>query len=429
MRGARAMLRAMNDGRVVQVNVSAGGVPKRPVPAARVTSAGVEGDRQREVTVHGGPHRAVSLLGIEAIERVAADGNPIAPGTTGENLTIAGFDVSLQPLGTRLFVGDELVLEISGPANPCRTIRESFAGGRFGRLGAARHPADSRMYARVLVEGTVRPGDPIRLEPPADDRARRHALAARLDGAERASALVIWSAAVASGARVAIVDDGDIAVAASATLPSSIFNVGLGFAHLPNLVDLAVAHFEEHEVTGWIWGEADPWPDPIVDTTASLLARPLDAGIDAEPPPAGITVRELGRGEVGAWGSVIAAAADLPEPVPAAWRALEAPLAEETHHHRYVAELDGRTVGAASLHVHHHVAWLRAATVLPEARGRGIQRALIGARLADAVRLGCDLAGSLAEAGGVSAANLERLRFGEVAIRRRYRVESADRIA
>ena len=54
----------MTGGRLVQVNVSEGGVPKLPVAAARITVAGVEGDRQREVTVHGGPHRAVSLLGI-----------------------------------------------------------------------------------------------------------------------------------------------------------------------------------------------------------------------------------------------------------------------------------------------------------------------------------------------------------------------------
>jgi MOSC domain-containing protein YiiM/GNAT superfamily N-acetyltransferase len=419
----------MSDGRVVQVNVSSGGVPKRAVPSARVTRGGVDGDRQREMTVHGGPHRAVSLLGMEAIERVAAEGNPIGPGTTGENLTVSGFDVSLLPLGTRLHIGDELVLEISGRANPCRTIRHSFAGERFGRLSAVTHPADSRMYARVVEEGTVHPDDPIRVEPPADDAAERHARAARLDEAERTSAIAIWEAAVASGAAVAVLDDGDVAVAASAALPSAVFNVGLGFAHLPNLVELAVRHFEAHGVTGWIWAEADPWPDPIVDTTATLLHRPVDEAFAPVPKPDGVTVRELRRDEVGPWGSIIAAAAGLPEPVPAAWRALEAPLAEAAHHHRFVAELDGRSVGAASLHVHRRTGWLRAATVLPEARGRGIQRALVAARLQHAARLGCDLAGSLAESGSVSAANLERLEFEALAVRRRYRVEPADRVA
>ena len=69
----------MNDARLLQVNVSPGGVPKLPVPSARVTTPGVEGDRQADATVHGGPHRAVSILAIEAIRRVAAEGHPIAP--------------------------------------------------------------------------------------------------------------------------------------------------------------------------------------------------------------------------------------------------------------------------------------------------------------------------------------------------------------
>ena len=36
----------MSGGRLLQVNVSDGGVPKLPVPAARITGDGVEGDRQ-----------------------------------------------------------------------------------------------------------------------------------------------------------------------------------------------------------------------------------------------------------------------------------------------------------------------------------------------------------------------------------------------
>ena len=418
----------MSDGRVIQVNVSAGGVPKLPVVSARVTRAGVEGDRQRELTVHGGPHRAVSILGVEAIARVAADGHPIAPGTTGENLTVAGFDVSLLPVGTRLHVGHELVLEISGRAEPCRTIRGSFRGGRYGRLGATAHPADSRMYARVVAEGTVLPGDPIRLEPPVDDRAERYAMAARLDATENHAAVAVWEAAAAAGSGVKILDDGDVAVAASTALPSSIFNIGLGFAHLPNLVDMAVDHFGRNGVTGWVWLEEAPWADAGVDSTASLLAHPLGDDPLLELPP-GVTVRELGRDESGPWGEVIAAGAGVPDAVGAAFRALEPALARHAHHYRFVAERDGRAVGAASLHVHRHAAWLRAAVVLPEARGLGIQRALIAARLARARALGCDLAGSLADAGSVSAGNLERLGFREIATRYRYRVEPAARRA
>ncbi len=265
----------VSDGRLLHVNVSAGGVPKRPVDAARIEKLGVEGDRQQAATVHGGPHRAVSILGVEAIRRIAAEGHPIAPGTTGENLTTEGFDVSTLPVGTRLEIGDEVLLELSGAANPCRTIRHSFADLRFGRLAASAHPADSRMYARVLREGTVRPGDPIRLEAPTGDAAERHRIAVRLDDAERSSTLALWESAARAGAAVALVDDGEIAICAAPQLPGPIFNLALGFASLPNLLDVARDHFERHRTTGWVWSDADapPWPGAILDATAAYAAR------------------------------------------------------------------------------------------------------------------------------------------------------------
>ncbi len=65
--------------RVRQVNVSSGGVPKLPVPVARVGRLGLEGDDHADRTEHGGPFRAVCLYSIEAIERVRAEGHPIFP--------------------------------------------------------------------------------------------------------------------------------------------------------------------------------------------------------------------------------------------------------------------------------------------------------------------------------------------------------------
>lgn len=416
----------MDDGRLLQVNVSAGGVPKLPVEQARITRYGVEGDRQREETVHGGPHRAVSILGIEAIERVAAEGHPIGPGTTGENLTVSGFDVSTLPAGTRLAIGQQVVLELSAPANPCRTIRHSFSDLRFGRLGIASHVADSRMYARVVREGVVRPGDPIRITAPADDGAERINLAGRLDGAERASALAVWSAAQAARLPVSVVDDGDLAMSAAPGLPGPAFNLALGFAHLPNLMGRAVAHFTAHGVTGWVWADDEPWADAIVDSTASYVLLPVEASHAEDPTAAPATVRELARDEVGPWSSVISAASGLDGPEAEAFVTLEPQLALSAHHHRFVAEADGRVVGVASLHTHHQVGWLRAGTVLPEYRGRGIQRALIEARLAHAARLGCDAAGASANAVGSSARNLDRVGGRVVATRRRYRVVPRD---
>src|SRR5258705_3909636 len=137
------------DGRVLQVNFSPGGVPKLPVGGAGVGELGLDGDRHRHDTVHGGPHRAVALLGIEAIERVQADGHPIEPGSVGENLTTTGIELATLAPGTRLAIGERLVLEISWPANPCNLIRGSFRQGKSRRISILTHPNASRLYART----------------------------------------------------------------------------------------------------------------------------------------------------------------------------------------------------------------------------------------------------------------------------------------
>ena len=55
---------------VYQINVSDGGVPKQPVLEAKIAKEGVEGDRQRNLKVHGGPQRAVCLFSMDLIERM-----------------------------------------------------------------------------------------------------------------------------------------------------------------------------------------------------------------------------------------------------------------------------------------------------------------------------------------------------------------------
>ncbi len=150
-------------GRIVQINVSRGGVPKQPVPAARVTRGGVAGDRQQDRHYHGGPDRAVSLFALEVIERLAAVGHPIAPGSTGENLTLAGLDWPRLRPGTRLRFAGGVELEVTGFADPCPTIRGSFTDGAFECISGKRHPGSSRLYCRVLSEGEVRAGESAQL--------------------------------------------------------------------------------------------------------------------------------------------------------------------------------------------------------------------------------------------------------------------------
>lgn len=147
-------------GRVVSVNVSAGGVPKLPVPGARVSATGAEGDRQRNLEFHGGSDRALCLYSMDRIEALQREGHPIAPGTTGENLTIAGLDWDRVVPGAVLRVG-RVTLEVTAYASPCATIRPSFADGNSNRISQKKHPGWSRVYARVTGEDEIRVGDPV----------------------------------------------------------------------------------------------------------------------------------------------------------------------------------------------------------------------------------------------------------------------------
>ena len=153
-------------GRVVQINVSNGGVPKRPVPAARVTRDGVEGDRQRDLRYHGGPERAVSVWSLEVIEALRAEGHPVVPGGAGENLTVAGLDWGAVRPGARLRIGGEadgVELEVTAFAAPCPIIRGNFTAGGFDRISDKSHPGSSRVYCRVLRAGRIAAGEGVAL--------------------------------------------------------------------------------------------------------------------------------------------------------------------------------------------------------------------------------------------------------------------------
>ena len=148
-------------GRVTSLNRSDGGVPKLPVPSVEITASGLTGDRQRNLKYHGGPDRAVCLLAQEVIDDLVAQGHPIRPGSTGENLTIAGLDWSVLEPGSRLQLGSTVVIEITSHAKPCSKIAGSFRDGAIACLDQRINPGRSRLYARVLTPGTVAVGDPV----------------------------------------------------------------------------------------------------------------------------------------------------------------------------------------------------------------------------------------------------------------------------
>lgn len=146
---------------IFQINVSPGGVPKLPRRTAEVSTLGVVDDDHNDTIHHGGPEKAVSLYALELIRALQAEGHPIFPGSTGENITLVGLDWSLVQPGLRLRLGEGVELEITRFATPCETIRESFRDHAFGRISWRTNPGWARAYARVLRPGRIAVSDAV----------------------------------------------------------------------------------------------------------------------------------------------------------------------------------------------------------------------------------------------------------------------------
>jgi MOSC domain-containing protein YiiM len=153
----------MPEGRIFQINVSDGGVPKLAVRSVEITVEGLAGDRQQDRKHHGGPDRAVCLWLLERILALQEEGHPVFPGAAGENLTLAGLDWEQVAPGRHLRLGPDVVLEIVSFVPPCRTIRRFFSDGKFERISQKMHAGWSRVYARVIEEGTVDVGHGVEI--------------------------------------------------------------------------------------------------------------------------------------------------------------------------------------------------------------------------------------------------------------------------
>ena len=146
---------------IFQINISPGGVPKTPVHSAKVSESGIEGDRQKHTEIHGGIERALCVYSLERIIKLQEEGHPIFPGSSGENITIAGLDWGLIKPGIKLKLGPEVKIEFTRPTTPCKTIRPSFSDNNSNRIHDELNPGWSRYYARVLNAGTITTGDVI----------------------------------------------------------------------------------------------------------------------------------------------------------------------------------------------------------------------------------------------------------------------------
>lgn len=134
------------------------GVPKKPVNQGFLKEDyGFVGD------AHAGSGRQVSLLAIESINkmlsalesinpnRMRSQGIEINPGDSAENLVTEGIDLASLPIGTRIRIGREVILEITQ------------IGKEFHRPGFYLLPLEG-VFARVICRGVVKPGDNLRVE-------------------------------------------------------------------------------------------------------------------------------------------------------------------------------------------------------------------------------------------------------------------------
>lgn len=163
-----AMIEQPAAGVIVQINVSPGGIPKRPIAAGMITPLGLAGDSCAHPQIHGGPRQAVLLIAAETIDELKALGYPVFYGALGENLTTRGLDRRQLRIGHQLRAG-VAVLEITKVRGPCAAldiygpaIKQEIYDSRV-MAGDATSPrwGMSGFYARVIQPGPVHPDDAV----------------------------------------------------------------------------------------------------------------------------------------------------------------------------------------------------------------------------------------------------------------------------
>jgi MOSC domain-containing protein YiiM len=164
-------LLSVNIGEERDINSKSGksGIYKQPATGpVRITVNGLPGDVITDVKHHGGVDQAVYVYGQPDYDWWSAElGYALAPGTFGENLTIAGLESMALCIGDRLQVG-EVLLEVTAPRVPCVTLATRMGDPQFVK----RFKQADRYgpYCRVITPGSVQQGDPVTLIPYTGDR-------------------------------------------------------------------------------------------------------------------------------------------------------------------------------------------------------------------------------------------------------------------
>jgi MOSC domain-containing protein YiiM len=139
---------------------------------------GVEGDAHQGETVKhrsrvarnpADPNlRQVHLIHAELHNELRQRGFHVEPGQMGENITTWGVDLLDLATGTRLYIGDSAIVEVTGLRNPCAQldkVQKGLMAATLDRDPAGNLVRKAGIMGVVLAAGEVRPGDAIRVEP------------------------------------------------------------------------------------------------------------------------------------------------------------------------------------------------------------------------------------------------------------------------
>jgi len=113
--------------------------------------------------------RQVHLLHTELFDELRAKGFAVKPGDLGENVTTSGIDLLALPAGTRLHLGADAVVEITGLRNPCIQLdhfRQGLMAATLDKDADGNLIRKAGIMSIVIAEGDVRPGDITRVELP-----------------------------------------------------------------------------------------------------------------------------------------------------------------------------------------------------------------------------------------------------------------------
>jgi len=144
----------------------------------------------------------------------------------------------------------------------------------------------------------------------------------------------------------------------------------------------------------------------------NVLYRRLDREEKFPPLPMGCEIRRSPAHEAAVAGAIVESAF-FPDGAPESFRGLVAPLYQMEGARAFVAKVDGKLVGCGTGLVipQHMVFALCGAGTLADYRGRGLQTALLRARMAAATEAGCEYAVVITQGGTTSQRNAERLGF------------------